>query len=134
MNTQPNNNAGECSPASPCSASFIEEAIDGLQYICDSPPKEYGGFHENAIQTAKDAVQAIEYLKGIAIAANEILPSVNELVDASRDVLEMMSREPGGKDMNDIARVFGRLYCALEPFSDSPNTCDQGHSPAKENL
>jgi hypothetical protein len=113
--------AGSGSGGSPCSASFIDEAIDGLQYIADSPPKEYGGFHENAIQTAKDALQSIAYLKEIAMAANEIMPCVNELVEASRDVLGMMAREPGGKDMKDIARVFGRLHCALEPFSDLPN-------------
>lgn len=121
MNTKPNANAGECSPASPCSAHFIEETIDGLLYICDSPPREYGGFHPNAVQTAKDAVKSIAYLKEIAMAANEVMPSINELVGAAKDVLEIMSLPPSGKDMRDIARVFGRLHLALEPFSDLPN-------------
>lgn len=110
-----------CSPGRPCSAHFIEETIDGLLYICDSPPHEYGGFHPNAVQTAKDAVKSIAYLKEIAMAANEVMPSINELVEAAKEVLEMMSLPPGGKDMRDIARVFGRLHLALEPFSDLQN-------------
>jgi hypothetical protein len=51
----------------------------------------------------------------------EVMRSVIELVYAARDVREMMSRPPGGKDMRDIARVFARLHLALEPFSDLPN-------------
>lgn len=61
----------------PCSEHFIEETIDGLLYICDSPPHEYGGFHPNAVQTAKDAVKSIAYLKEIAMATNEVMSSVN---------------------------------------------------------
>jgi hypothetical protein len=54
-----------------------------------------------------------EGLFEIAMAAKEVVPCVSELVEASREVLEMMARKPGGKDMKDIARVFGRLHCAL---------------------
>ena len=37
--------------------------ICGLKYIARSPKSEHGGFHENAIQTAKDALAHIEYLE-----------------------------------------------------------------------
>ncbi len=37
--------------------------ICGLKYIARSPEREHGGFHENAVQTAKDALALIEYLE-----------------------------------------------------------------------
>jgi hypothetical protein len=57
----------------------------------------------------------------------EVMRSVIELVYAARDVREIMSRPPGGKDMRDIAQVFARLHLALEPFSDVPNVRDHRH-------
>lgn len=34
----------------------LKDTIEGLKYIADSPPREYGGFHENAVQAAKSAL------------------------------------------------------------------------------
>jgi hypothetical protein len=37
--------------------------VCGLKYIAQSPSREDGGFHENAIKTAKDALRLIDYLE-----------------------------------------------------------------------
>jgi hypothetical protein len=37
------------------------EPICGLRYIADSPSQEFGGFHENAIRTAKQALELIAF-------------------------------------------------------------------------
>lgn len=39
------------------------EMKDGLTYIAESPPMEHGGFHPNAVATAKAALQGIERLE-----------------------------------------------------------------------
>ena len=39
--------------------------LDRLKYIADSPPRKHGGFHENAIQTAKDAITHIKNLRAL---------------------------------------------------------------------
>jgi hypothetical protein len=36
------------------------ELVASLRYIADSPDQEYGGFHPQTIQTAKEAISAIE--------------------------------------------------------------------------
>ncbi len=36
-----------------------QDLIERLRYIAESPTREHGGFHENAIQTAKDAIAAL---------------------------------------------------------------------------
>jgi len=36
-----------------------EELIKNLQYIADSPPREYGGFHSQAIGTARAALDIL---------------------------------------------------------------------------
>ena len=48
--------------------------ICGLKYIARSPKQEHGGFHENAVQTAKDALHLIEYLESrvTAMKAQEV--------------------------------------------------------------
>lgn len=38
----------------------INNVINGLQYIADSPSQEYGGFHPDAIETAKSALKIIK--------------------------------------------------------------------------
>ena len=37
--------------------------VCGLKYIARSPHQEHGGFHENAIRTAQDALALITYLQ-----------------------------------------------------------------------
>ncbi len=37
--------------------------ICGLMYIANSPSREHGGFHENAIETAKQALRLIASLQ-----------------------------------------------------------------------
>ena len=46
--------SGECPSCgeNPC----LGVPLCGLTYIARSPSREYGGFHPNAIQTAKDAI------------------------------------------------------------------------------
>ncbi len=36
-----------------------DDVIERLNYIVESPSSEHGGFHENAIQAAKDAISAL---------------------------------------------------------------------------
>ncbi len=40
-----------------------EETIERLKYIADSPPREQGGFHEEAIKTAKAALYQLKKKK-----------------------------------------------------------------------
>ncbi len=40
-------------------ADKSQDVLERLQYIADSPSREHGGFHDNAIQTAKDAIAAL---------------------------------------------------------------------------
>ena len=35
----------------------------GLQYIADSPPREYGGFHPEAVKAAKAGLRLIARLR-----------------------------------------------------------------------
>ena len=39
------------------------DVIRGLQYIADSPEQKYGGFHINAVTTAKNALKEIRRLR-----------------------------------------------------------------------
>ena len=39
------------------------DVIEGLRYIADSPPREHGGFHPNAVQAARDAIAEIARLR-----------------------------------------------------------------------
>lgn len=39
------------------------ELIERLQYIADSPDREHGGFHAEAVQTAKDAIAELTALR-----------------------------------------------------------------------
>lgn len=39
------------------------EPVCGLKYIAASPPREYGGFHPNAVATAKKALKLIASLR-----------------------------------------------------------------------
>ncbi len=44
-----------------CRSWDIEHGIiQRLRYIADSPSEKHGGFHRNAIQTAKDAIRYIK--------------------------------------------------------------------------
>ena len=37
-----------------------QEIKDGLEYMAESPQKEFGGFHPNAVEIAKGALKMIE--------------------------------------------------------------------------
>ena len=41
----------------------LEDTLETLQYIADSPSQEYGGFHKNVINTAKSAIYWIKQLR-----------------------------------------------------------------------
>jgi hypothetical protein len=45
------------------SPSASAPVIADLQYIADSPAPEHGGFHPNAVQTAKAAIDEIHRLR-----------------------------------------------------------------------
>ena len=49
--------------------------ICGLKYIARSPDREHGGFHENAIATAKQALRLIAYYEEtLAYLGNALNP------------------------------------------------------------
>jgi len=48
-----------------------KDVLAGLRYIASSPPRERGGFHPNAVATAKAALRLIARLRRDAKAANE---------------------------------------------------------------
>lgn len=50
--------------------------MSGLAYIADSPPQKYGGFHPNAIATAKEALAEIRRLRSDLRRAKELLRSL----------------------------------------------------------
>lgn len=61
----------------------MPDVLDGLRYIADSPPPEFGGFHPEAVQTAIWAIAEIERLRAINVglinaraAAAEVLARV----------------------------------------------------------
>jgi hypothetical protein len=41
----------------------LEDTLEGLAYIASSPSQEHGGFHQNAIDTAKSALCHLEKLQ-----------------------------------------------------------------------
>ncbi len=49
------------------------DLIERLKYIADSPPREHGGFHEQTIQTAKDAIIHLENARTIIERGVEIM-------------------------------------------------------------
>lgn len=53
---------GEQAP--PSIIGQVEDVLSGLAYIADSPSEEHGGFHPNAVETAKKAIALIEALRG----------------------------------------------------------------------
>ena len=40
------------------------DPMEGLRYIAESPSREHGGFHPEAIKTAQAAIKEIERLRG----------------------------------------------------------------------
>jgi hypothetical protein len=46
------------------------ELIERLQYIADSPDREHGGFHAEAVQTAKDAIAELTALREFVASLN----------------------------------------------------------------
>lgn len=50
--------------------------ICGLKYIARSPSQERGGFHENAIRTAQEALRLIEHYEDrLAFLGNALNPN-----------------------------------------------------------
>lgn len=43
----------------------LQNTITGLEYIAESPPQRYGGFHNDTVLTAKSALHHIKRLKGV---------------------------------------------------------------------
>ncbi len=56
--------------------------LDGLRYIADSPAQEHGGFHPNAVQTAKLAILHIDALSRLLYRAIRELEYVQQVPGA----------------------------------------------------
>lgn len=58
-------------PATPPLPAPAGSATASLQYIADSPSPEHGGFHPQAVQTAKDALVEIHRLREAVLLYHE---------------------------------------------------------------
>lgn len=88
MTVCPSCNEAQCQGAPIC----------GLKYIARSPQHEHGGFHENVVQTAKDALRLIEhYENALALIGNALNPKcppyVKLIGNLAWDALEWRVRE-----------------------------------------
>ncbi len=54
-------------------ATKARRTIEGLKYIASSPPRENGGFHPEAVKTAKAALRLIARMRR---ALREVLPAL----------------------------------------------------------
>jgi len=78
--------------------------ICGLKYIARSPKQKHGGFHENAVETAKQALRLIEhYEERLAFLGNALNPQCPPFIAPMRDIawdaLEWRVREfPAGTE------------------------------------
>ncbi len=61
------------------------DVIERLRYIAESPSSEHGGFHEHAIQTAKDAIFALGNLSALLKAYEQQLASEQEKFQKAKE-------------------------------------------------
>lgn len=86
-----------------------EVVIDALQYIADSPPHEYGGFHPNASRTAKAALTLIETLEDRNMRLRHALTAAQHFIQ------DVGTEDPEDiETMASIERLSGCIAAALE--------------------
>jgi 16S rRNA U1498 N3-methylase RsmE len=68
----------------------LQETIEGLQYISDSPAQEHGGFHSNTIAIAKSALHYLTAEVRRREAAEKVILFEGGKIDGYCDVEELM--------------------------------------------
>jgi hypothetical protein len=59
--------------------------ICGLTYIANSPSQEFGGFHPNAVHTARQAVELIlHYEQALTLLGNALNPDDPPFIESMR--------------------------------------------------
>jgi hypothetical protein len=73
---------------------MADEIIERLKYIAESPSEEFGGFHAEAIATARDAITEITRLRAalfrLANAAGAYTAPGNSLWAAREEAMELL--------------------------------------------
>lgn len=64
----------------------LEETIEYLQYIIDSPLQKHGGFHPNIIEIAKSALQFLKLEHACRVAAEEL---ANYFIDRHYSIYDL---------------------------------------------
>ncbi len=67
--------------------------IERLKYIADSPNAEHGGFHPEAIKTAKDAICAVNHADKLAERLHELAQNPNSFTARNKALKALAAYE-----------------------------------------
>lgn len=82
---------------------------DRLQYILDSPPRENGGFHPEAVETARQAMAMLDECDRLRAANAELLEAVKRYTDGvNTGSWDYVDSTQGAKDFDALRAAIAK--------------------------